>query len=330
MEKKGDANAAANAAIAAANAATAAANETNALPSGGIPAPATGSTKATTANTPADSPPQPQASGVNSSPKPAQGGTQPIPPLPPDIGWQHAANDAAKAAIAAANAAANETDALPSGGNPPPATGSTTGPTANPPAPPPVTKTKPLDPEIYKKLVKEGYIIPDTGATTGTTGNIPANQPAPPPSGGNATPGQTQWINSATGKPVPANDIVPRGAQLNDPRDPNHAFIPSGPTVPGTDYVRLPDNSWINSATGKPVPVNDLVPRGARLNDPRDTNHAFIPSGPTVPGTDYVRVPLENAAAPTVSVLPGTPAACAGKDADAKWRRHPIQYGAGQ
>src|SRR5208282_5233003 len=91
------------------------------------------------------------------------------------------------------------------------------------------------------------------------------------------------WINAKTGKQVPSNDLLPHGAYFNDPRDPNHATSPSGPTVPGADFVRLPNNSWVNAKTGKQVPCNDLLPHGAYFNDPRDPNHATSPSGPTVP-----------------------------------------------
>jgi len=52
---------------------------------------------------------------------------------------------------------------------------------------------------------------------------------------------------------------------------------------------------WINAATGQPVPLSALVPRGA-TPDPLDPNHASRPSyvtGPSGfppgPGADYVR-----------------------------------------
>ena len=93
------------------------------------------------------------------------------------------------------------------------------------------------------------------------------------------------WINAKTGKPVPSERLLPEHAKFSDV---NHASVPSGPTVPGTDYVRLPNGSWINAKTGKPVACDRILPEHARFSDP---NHASVPSGPTVPGTDFVRVP---------------------------------------
>lgn len=65
------------------------------------------------------------------------------------------------------------------------------------------------------------------------------------------------------------------------------------------------DYCWINAKTGAPPP--HLVPVGTTLN-PLDQNHASVPSGPTVPGRDYVRVPCPSPAASTAqtsSVGPG-------------------------
>ncbi len=98
-----------------------------------------------------------------------------------------------------------------------------------------------------------------------------------------------KWINAKDGKTVPGRDLVPEGSQTNG--DPNHAEVPSGPTVTGSTFVRGSDNTWINSATGEPVPGNDLVPEGSQTNG--DPNHAEVPSGPTVTGSTFVRVPCD-------------------------------------
>ena len=97
------------------------------------------------------------------------------------------------------------------------------------------------------------------------------------------------WINAKTGTAVPNSDLYPWYAPPNR-LDPNHATTPSGPTVPGGDFVRGLDGSWSNSATGAAVPSSDLYPWYAPRN-PLDPNHATTPSGPTVPGSDFVRVP---------------------------------------
>lgn len=54
-----------------------------------------------------------------------------------------------------------------------------------------------------------------------------------------AQSGRLCWINAKTGKPSNL-PIVPEGSHLNDPRDPNTASIPSGPTVAGPTFVRVP------------------------------------------------------------------------------------------
>lgn len=89
------------------------------------------------------------------------------------------------------------------------------------------------------------------------------------------------WINAATGQPVPTYPD-----HSVDTGDPNHRTVPSGPTVPGSDFVRSPDGSWINAATGQPVPTYP-----DHSVDTGDPNHRTVPSGPTVPGSDFVRVP---------------------------------------
>jgi len=64
------------------------------------------------------------------------------------------------------------------------------------------------------------------------------------------------------------------------------AFVASSQTASAQTYC------WINPQTGAPYPPQNLVPLGT---DPfqyhADPNHAHIPSGPTVPGSDWVRVP---------------------------------------
>ena len=168
--------------------------------------------------------------------------------------------------------------------NPPPATGSTTGTTANPPAPPPITKTKPLDPEIYKKLVKEGYIIPETGATTGTTANVlpePPAESAAAPTAEDSKPDQVinpfnghtlvwdrekkTWVdsNKAQGGNPPAATSSTTGITPNTPAGP--------PTPPGGDYSGLdglgkaisnvPDLPAGQSVLGKPALNPDEISR---------------------------------------------------------------------
>ena len=49
------------------------------------------------------------------------------------------------------------------------------------------------------------------------------------------------WINPQTGAPYPPQNLVPVGTDVFQfQSDPNHAHIPSGPTVPGSDWVRVP------------------------------------------------------------------------------------------
>ena len=71
------------------------------------------------------------------------------------------------------------------------------------------------------------------------------------------------WINSMTGTPVPRTDLGPFGSQLNDPRDPNHASIPSGPTVHGPSFVRIPCPPT-NASTTPPMQSSTL-PGGTLL-----------------------------------------------------------------
>jgi hypothetical protein len=49
------------------------------------------------------------------------------------------------------------------------------------------------------------------------------------------------WINPQTGAPYPPQNLVPLGTDiLQFGMDPNHAHILSGPTVAGSDRVRVP------------------------------------------------------------------------------------------
>ena len=101
------------------------------------------------------------------------------------------------------------------------------------------------------------------------------------------------WINSRTGAPYPPQNLVPLGTDIFQfQSDPNHVHIPSGPTVPGSDWVRDANGTWINSRTGAPYPPQNLVPLGTDIFQfQSDPKRVHIPSGPTVPGSDWVRVP---------------------------------------
>src|ERR1700730_3070547 len=63
------------------------------------------------------------------------------------------------------------------------------------------------------------------------------------------------WIDEGTGKPVLAG--LPRGAHLDDPRDPNHA---SGNN---RGYVRGAGGGWIDEGTG--VTHESAPPSGSHL-----------------------------------------------------------------
>jgi hypothetical protein len=118
------------------------------------------------------------------------------------------------------------------------------------------------------------------------------------------------WINAKTGVPVPVGDLYPGGSD-RDPLDPNHATIGSHLTneVPTQTFVREPDNTWTNSATGVPVPTDDLYPGGSD-RDPLDPNHATIGSHLTneVPTQTFVRVtcPEQPANSSAVKATPAT------------------------
>src|SRR5665213_2798322 len=127
----------------------------------------------------------------------------------------------------------------------------------------------------------------------------------------NAQTARVCWINSATGTPVPNNDVFPGGTQ-HDVSDPNHARIPTvldseGRPHGGVDFVRVSDGTWINSATGTPVPNNDLFPGGTQ-HDVSDPNNANIPTvldseGKPHGGVNFVRVPCPPTDASTTSPI---------------------------
>jgi len=138
---------------------------------------------------------------------------------------------------------------------------------------------------VFSPLAIAVLIVAPGGRQPVYAQNSPARQPPPR--------FEACWQNAANGNPVPRSDIGPFGSTLEDE---NHAGIhnPGTPNVPATNvtFVRGPDGSWSNSATGAPVPNSDLGPFGSTQED---ENHAGIhnPGTPNVPATNvtFVRVP---------------------------------------
>ncbi len=128
------------------------------------------------------------------------------------------------------------------------------------------------------------------------------------------------WVDAKTGQPAP--NVLPAGARP-DPFNPNQASrpsVPAGPNfpaVPGADFVRGPDGSWTNAATGQPAP--NVLPAGAGPDpfNPNQASRPSVPAGPNfpaVPGQDFVRVPCPppsqsatgfSPLPPAVPILPG-------------------------